>query len=350
MRKVLSLVILLAGWQFAGAQSSFSLTEGEAALVYSLPATELCFELEIEKTVEKPGVFYQYSQRYLAAEDIILEENTNYALKDIRLVAHPVPDASRKFSVVPQANTAMSRIVVDGQGLLCGVNVSSDVPGRPEMRLPDPEKQKSCASAAGKDVLPLTQEYMLAGSTAKLAEGAARQIYIIRESRLNILTGEMEQMPADGDALKTMLAGLDKQEKQLTELFTGSVRKEIIKKRITMIPVKAGAGEVLFRLSSKRGLTDKNDMGGEPYYLSLMPEKMDVVKPDPRARQEAAALYTVLPARTMLKVTNGVNVLLEKTLDIPQFGQLIPLPQSLFKSSSVKIKIDVPTGRLISIE
>lgn len=45
----------------------------------------------------------------------------------------------------------------------------------------------------------------MAGSTARQAEVAAKQIYRIRESRLNILTGEADNLPPDGEAMKLVI-------------------------------------------------------------------------------------------------------------------------------------------------
>ena len=59
----------------------------------------------------------------------------------------------------------------------------------------------------------LSEELLMAGSTAKQAEVAAKQIYRIRESRLNILTGEADNLPPDGDAMKLVIEQLEQQEK-----------------------------------------------------------------------------------------------------------------------------------------
>lgn len=348
MKKLLFIILMISSVQIGIAQQSFSLTDGEPALVYTLPKTELCFEVMVEKVVEKPGIFYLYSQRYLATDKVILEEKTSFNVKEINASGRPVPDATRRFSVIPAENSALKSITVDGQGILSGVNCVSErkiIEIKKELLKEDQEINQGSG-----EILPLTQEYMLAGSTAKLAEGAAKLIYDIRESRINLLTGEMDQLPSDGNALKMMLSGLDRKEKELTELFTGSRTIETSVHHLTIIPDTSKPETVLFRLSAKRGLVDKDDMGGEPYYISINPEKIQVRAADPKARPVKIGLYTVLPAQTSVKISDGVNTLFEKKFFIPQFGELVPLPESLFKSQKVKVKVDVETGRLMSIE
>lgn len=45
-----------------------------------------------------------------------------------------------------------------------------------------------------------------------MAEVAAKQLYRIRESRLNLVTGEVDELPADGESFKLIIQQLDEQE------------------------------------------------------------------------------------------------------------------------------------------
>lgn len=56
-----------------------------------------------------------------------------------------------------------------------------------------------------------TEEILSAGSTAKMAELAANEIYDIRENRGLLTKGQADFMPKDGEQLKLMLANLDTQ-------------------------------------------------------------------------------------------------------------------------------------------
>ncbi|KAI4367809.1 hypothetical protein C825_000006 [Parabacteroides sp. ASF519] len=78
------------------------------------------------------------------------------------------------------------------------------------------------------DASVFSEELLMAGSTARQAEVAAKQIYRIRESRLNILTGDADNLPPDGEAMKLVIQQLEEQEKALTNLFTGILTKELL--------------------------------------------------------------------------------------------------------------------------
>ena len=344
MKKLLLTFAVLLNMVVLQAQSNQLSIGNTTAMVYALPKTELYFQITIETTVEKPGVFYLYSQRYLATDQVVMEEKQAANIVDIQVITQAAPDWNRRFVMeVPAKTQANYGVVVNRQGLLCGLNV-------PVKHLSDPAIEtatKTTAIATSSELLPLTQEYMMAGSTAKLAEGAAKQIYTIRESRLNLLTGEVDHMP-DGKALEMMLKELDAKEKLLTELFTGSVSKERKTYTVKYTPERSVENEVLFRLSSKRGLIDKHDLSGEPYYISIVPEKIEVQENG--GKSEKIGIYTLIPARTQVRISNGKEDVYHQEIALPQFGQMIGLPETLLRTPKIKISIDPESGRLLSIE
>lgn len=344
MRNIFILSILLICNLFAGAQS-FSLTDGQSALVYSLPKTKLCVEVEIEKTTQKPGTFYRYSERYLATTNVITSEKTNYRLKSVSVKTVAVPDTARTYQIIPASNSQITHLSVNQQGILCGVNV----PALPEKAININRTILKNNGASG-NLLPLGEEYMMAGSEAKLAEGAAKQIYRIRESRLSLLTADVEKLPADGASMKSMLDGLDAMEHQLTELFIGSTNTEVQRQTIFLTPVSALNSEVIFRLSALRGLVAADDLSGIPYYITLKPQNVVVTPADPKAKTEKAGLYYVLPASTDISIGDGINTNFDGVFYMPQFGKTVPLPESLFKQKQIKVRIDQQTGRLLGIE
>lgn len=119
------------------------------------------------------------------------------------------------------------------------------------------------------DASVFSEELLMAGSTAKQAEVAAKQIYRIRESRLNILTGEADNLPPDGEAMKLVIQQLEEQEKALTNLFTGILTKETDHYEVSIIPHDNLDKEVLFRFSKQLGIVDADDLGGTPVYMNL---------------------------------------------------------------------------------
>lgn len=321
-----------------------SAADKNSTLVYSLPKTELIVEIEVEKTTQKPGQYYQYSERYLATNQAITENKTSYRLKDINVKWYSIPDTKRNYSLVVEPKSNLRLLTVNSQGLLCGINV-------PVAETPQ-DYSTSKFIATGKtsenNLLPLGEEYLMAGSTAKLAEGVAKQIYRIRESRLSIITGDLEHFPADGSSLKSMLDELNRMEKQLTELFVGKTTTEVVKQSITISPDAEMNNNVIFRLSTLKGLVAAEDLSGNPIYISITPEKLNLPKTDSKAPK--SVLNTVLPANTNIVISDGLTTLYSTKLFIPQLGQVVTYPEELFNTPTSKVYVDVETGKLLRIE
>ena len=346
-KSIVLFAVLFCINSYVVAQSNFSLTTGEAVLVYSLPKTELSFEIEIEKVTQTPGEFFRFSERFLAVRDVITTERTFYRLKSVRVVPRAVADPARTFSVPFNSRFPMlSHIAVNADGLLCGLNVVCD----PTDIVPTQTTSLSTPAFTAPRPLPLTEEFMLAGSVARMAEGAARQIYRIRESRIALLTADLDHLPADGQSLSLMLQGLDDLERKLTELFIGSTTTQTQTHIIRLTPTEAVRNQVLFRVSDMAGLVSPNDLSGTPYFINIVPASINT-QPARGNRQPAPALvYSILPAATQVTIGDGTSIFYAEQFLMPQFGVTIPIPEELLRRSDAQIHIDVNTGRLLNVK
>lgn len=329
------------------AQNSLNLIAGEPAIVYSLPQTQLEFEVEFEKVTKEPGIFYQYSERYLATKDVITESSAGFQLSGVKMNTLTMPDAKRTYKLIPDAKSGYRNLVLNAQGILVGVNINPSE-NQEIIRKKIIERREIKGAASG--LLPLTEEYMLAGASAKMAEGAAKQIYHIRESRLNLLSGEMERQPSDGKALQIMLDGLNQQEEELTALFVGKTSRQIMKKKIVFTPDALNEKEVLFRFSAKRGVVNADDLSGNPFYIEVKADSLIVTPAAVNAEISKVSINTILPAKAVVSISDGTGTLLSEKVEIPQLGTVLPLSDTFFKGNPVKVKLNPSTGRLISIE
>lgn len=342
------LILFSAYFIFIGsslAQNNFALNEGQSTLVYALPKTELCIEIETERTTLKPGMFYQYSERYLATNKIITEEKTTYSIKRISLQTRALPDSSRTYNF-PLSKSHPIHISVNSQGILCGVNIT------PTTEITK-ESYTNCIKSDCKQkaaLLTLGEETMMAGSEAKLAEGAAKQIYHLRESRINLLTAELEHLPSDGSSFNAMLEGLNNKERELTELFIGKSTTDTQKQYLYLTPKTALNNQVLFRLSAQRGVVAADDLSGTPFYISVKPVSIASIAADPKAKKQELGLYTILPANTRITINDGNTSYFSEQFQIPQFGKTVPIDQDFLEQKDLKFRVDQQTGRLLGIE
>ncbi len=324
--------------------TSQTVTEGQSTLIYSLPKTEFLINATVERVTETPGQFYQYSERYLATSDVITAKRAYYRLKNLTITPRTVPDKARTFNIVPAKKSLASLITVTDEGILSGIN-TPPVQIKKEIKI---VREEGANPQPSKKLLPLNEEYMLAGSVAKMAEGIAKQIYDIRENRIDLLAGNVEYVPTDGASMRTMIEQMNEQERELSQLFTGTTQVEELTQEFIYTPTKAVKDEVIFRFSEFQGLIPADDLSGTPFYLTLTYEPVKTV-PNEKKKKAKEEVFSVIPVTAAVSLDNGEKVLYQNDIIIPQLGELIPLPLETMDKYS-KAYVSPETGRLLSVE
>lgn len=324
-----------------------TITESRSALVYSLPKTELMVHASVEKITETPGAFFQYSERFLAENHVIVRKRVYYRLKTLTVLTRTVPHKERTFSIIPAKKSLTAFISVNDQGILCGINVPPVNANKDVEFIGDNQRKNDNKPLK---LIPLNEEYMFAGSTAKMAEGAAKQIYRIRENRMDLLAGDVEHVPSDGTSMKTMIEQMERQEKQLTELFTGTIAVEELSQNIIYSPVGATKDQVLFRFSSFDGIVDADDLSGEPYYISVDYDSLKIENNDQRKKKKPKEeVFSVLPVNANVQIDDGKRTFFNQDLVFPQLGALVSIPLETMGKNG-KAYVSPETGRLLSVE
>ena len=310
-------------------------------VAYTLPKTSLVITVEYTKKTRRIGEFYQYAERYLSISNPIVENATSYTLDNISLETKGIPDKDKSYLVEFRSNTTAPFVTLTKDGLICAINddytFSKEEAGKVEVlptpSLPDPRSF-------------LSEEILRAGSTAKQAELIAKQIYRLRESRNNILTGDADNMPPDGNAYKLVMSQLEEQEKALSAMFTGTEVVEKGTKDFTIVPdEKDIQNKIIFRFSSKLGIVDANDLSGQPVTLSLKnkdPKEVQVLTPkeekDMEKKFSAGIVYNIPNKATVQISYNGRNYV-QKECDVVQYGVQDVLVPKMFDNNKLPIKV-----------
>ena len=350
------MIIVAALLMAVGYTNAQIVRENEAAVVYYMPKTELVIHIDYEVVTQTPGVFYQYAERYLGAEEIIMEKNTNCQLRAVRVATESSADTDRAYKVTAQKgiNTQLVSLSEDGRLVGYGIeNASLQFSERSQGELQNGSEAAYSLEAKSEGLMPLLEEQFMAGSVAKMAEGAAKQIYRIRETRLNILAGDVEHVPADGKAMELVLNELDKQEQALVALFVGKTQVTHHTHAVRYVPEESVEKEVVCRLSAHNGIVDKNDLSGEPLYLTLVAKKQTLL-PAGIADKNTPLLSQIhynLPGEAQVVLTFKGKQMAEQNVAVAQYGVAIPLAQDLFTGKSTPIiTISEDTGNILSIE
>lgn len=317
-------------------------------ITYSLPKTSLIVEAEVTKVTCKAGPYYQYAEKYLAVQDAIAEDAVYYELGKVRLINRGVPDPDNTYIVEFKPGTVAPYAYLTEDGLLCSINTEY-VPAEEKA-----EKKAVAAKQGAAQNSVLSEELLMAGSTARQAEVAAKQIYRIRESRMDILTGEADNLPPDGEAMKLVIQQLEAQEQTLSHLFTGTTEKTTDLYEVSIIPSDELDKEVIFRFSKQLGIVDADDLGGAPVYMSLIAtERAPQLEPKEAEKKEKSLkgiIYNV-PGKAKVEITMGKRTLYKGEAQITQFGTQEGLAPVMFedKKAPVKISFYPETGAIKQI-
>ncbi|OAV73397.1 hypothetical protein Barb6_00288 [Bacteroidales bacterium Barb6] len=306
-------------------------------ITYSLPKTSLVITAEVTKVTCKAGAYYQYAEKYLGVKTAVTEDKVYYELGKVSLANVGIPDSDQTYLIEFKTGTVAPFACLTEEGLLCSINAEYN----PAEAKPDAKKgTPAVANVANESVF--SEELLMAGSTARQAEVAAKQIYRIRESRLNILTGEADNLPPDGEAMKIVIEQLEGQEKALTSLFTGICSQSTESYEVAVIPHDNLEKEVLFRFSSRLGIVDTDDLGGMPVFMNLKssarPPEADPKELEKKLKGMKGVVYN-LPGKASVEILMNQKPLYKGEVQIAQFGTQESLTPVLFEDKKAPAKV-----------
>lgn len=333
--KLLHTTLLLAAMlpaMPAAAQETQKLTaskHNEYGLIYSLPTTHLNIEVEAVRTIKKAGSYYRYAEKYLGVKNPVAKDSETWDIKDVQISPFGVPDKNNEYLMKFKAG-ATPFVVLDANGLPLSVNIEPEESVIKRKR----NKMADISLLDGTDYASAFTEEMIASeSIMKRAESAAAKIFELRESRNDLVSGNADRMPPDGASLKLMLDELNRQEQMLTALFTGTTQTETKVFRFDYVPVKDIEREVAFRVSDINGIVDKNDLSGDPVFLSLKITAQGALPVDEKGVEKklpkGAVMYTV-PGKADVRLAYHEKTLASASVEVAQFGVEFGLDPKMF--------------------
>lgn len=241
--------------------------------VMAAQAREVTYNVYYNEITNKRGELYQYSERYLGTTDVILADSHFYELDKVKMVVED-----------PQ-NGATS---ANGQA-------------------------KKTPNTSVKEQLPLSEETLMATNLAKKAECVAKQIYRIRETRMNILAGDVEHAPADGKAMQLVLDELNKQESTLTSMFVGKSEVKNLRQSVSVnISDTAKTIQIpLLTFSQKKG-PQGAEAEGDAVMLNVKRTTEQVLQPN--AKKKNKYEEKIISSKTTITYQN--KTIYEKTCNL----------------------------------
>lgn len=355
MKKTIIALAALALAASAPAQTSTRLDAGKATdygLVYSLPLTALDIYLEAELTQEHPGEFYNYARRHLGINDAIKSDALSATLKSVTIVPRGVADSQQQW-LAQFKNGSSVFMTLSPDNIPMGINADgapSTTPTVPAAQAAAPSPLEGPAARQA-----VTQDMARSASVSKKAELAAQRIFELRETRSDILSGQADNPPADGDAMKLVLDNLAAQEAALTAMFAGVSSTRTVVEKVTFIPDSTGTdSKVIARLSAVDGIVEPDNLAGAPITLDVkILERGELPlteKGEPKAFPKGGVAYRI-PGTAQVSVSYAGRSIASAEVPLAQLGVVFGLNPALFsdKRQPYSVTFDTATGAVVKL-
>jgi len=327
---------------------------------YFLPRIMFKVVVEAEHHTTVPGEFAAYADRYLRLSDVPVRKIDTWEIKSMRLYPYGVPDSTKAINVKVKSKTVAPLVSLTEDGLLLAINDEAEPEPMPELPVAVPASKP----VNGRDFM--TQEILAAGSTSKMAQLTAEEIYEIRDSRNALLRGEADNTPKDGAQLKLMLDGLAEQLFALESLFKGQTLTgtevfvfDFDPSTVAPDGTPTSSAEplraLLCRFSKRLGLVDKDDLSGEPIWMDLrftgnLPQSVEDADIDLKKAKMEKGVWVNQPARAQVTVSTSTATLVQQDVLLPQFGTTEILSDILFnKKTETRVTFYQHTGSVKDI-
>ena len=317
-------------------------------IVYSLPKTAIDVRATVTRSVEKPGPFAQFAQKYLGQSPTVTQERTVWQIENIDILPKGIADPEKKYAIQLKKENRTA-FYLNEEGMLVSINrAPAPASTRPA---PSPEKAAKKEQKLAAEYAQLYTETMLiSSSTRNMAEAAAQQIYLLREYRLDLLTGNSDEIP-QGQSFEILLREMDKREALLTSLFLGTVETETLVEDIVIDPENKNS--VAFRFSERKGILPADDLSGEPIYVSTEVKEVIEAPTDSKGKVIAPAsnaLVYITPGKADVKVSYKGETLCQKEIPMAQLGAAYGIDPSVFNGSgAVEATFCPESGALLHI-
>lgn len=341
----------------AAAQKTEKLTASKGndyGLVYTLPKTAIDITVETETTVKARGEFANYARMRLGIDNAVTEPSTRVTVKSITIGTRGVPDSDNRWIAQFKPGSTVSILLEEG-GIPLAINADA-VDGAQPRELPKavPMPVSPLDKPVAQQVL--TQEMIRSTSLSKKAELAAQRIYELREQRNELISGNVDNMPADGASLKVALDALAEQEEALTAMFAGTTLTGTQVSTFSFVPSSHEvADSVVARISPVDGITDSDDLRGIPLTVSIRVISRGELpvndKGEAKKFPKGGVAYNI-PGAAEITVSFGGKVMGTKTVDLAQLGTTFGIDPDLFthKKSPMQATFSPITGALLSLE
>lgn len=349
-------ICVLAPTLFAVGQTTQRLTadkSNEYALIYSLPKTVFDVTIETEHVIKSPGEFKNYANRHLGITNAIKHTESSVVVKSITIVPRGIPNSAERYAAQFKGGSGASMLLTDTE-IPLAINLD-EVTMPQSVALPKavPAAPSILETDAAKHAVTL--DITRASSQSKKAELTAQRIFELREQRNDLISGNVENMPPDGGAIKVALENLNAQEAVLTAMFEGTTTTFTDVKTVTFIPGESDSiGVIVARVSPLEGIVEVDDLSGIPLTLNYEVVERGKLPINEKGLEKTfpkgGIAYTI-PGSASISLRFNGKKLASEIYDVAQLGVVFGLDPSWFtkKKAPGYVKLSPITGAVVEL-
>ncbi|MDR2912607.1 MAG: DUF4831 family protein [Alistipes sp.] len=188
-------------------------------------------------------------------------------------------------------------------------------------------KASHMAPEQGFPKLTVDKSSAVAMSLEESARLAAAKIFEIRQSRFDLISGEVGEN-VFGGGLGSALAEFNRLEEEYLSLFLGKQTSLVVEREFRLVPVRGRSTYTVCRFSEEDGLLPEDDLSGVPVVLELQPtEGLAMEAADSQVKPSSRATAVVVPADVRCRVIFDGAELASGVFPVWQFGRTVYVVQ-----------------------
>ncbi|MCM1450972.1 MAG: DUF4831 family protein [Clostridium sp.] len=348
--------LALCASALAFGQSTTKLTATKAndfGIVYSLPITTLDITIETEITEQTPGELANYAKLCLNIDDAITKPSKSASIKSIVINSRGVPDPDNRWMMQFKAAQPVFVLLNDAEVPLA-INTEETAPAR-QQELPVAQKAGPTPLETPAARQAITQDITMAFNTSKRAQLTAERIFELRQNRNDLISGQADNTPPDGQSMQLALDNLAAQEAALTAMFAGTTRTWTEVSTINFTPSTENVVDMIIARLADDGLVDADDLRGAPVYLSMTVTSRGDIPVDDKGEEKpfpkGGVAYNI-PGTAGVYITFDGDEVAAQEFPIAQLGVAYGIDPKMFtdRKAPAMATFDPATGALISLE
>ncbi len=312
-------------------------------IVYALPKTSVKLYVEATHEVFTAGPYAKFASKYLGFE-VPVDNKESYALKTVDLRWFVEADAAQTNTVsLKDSKGTTNFLAMTATGLVSMFEQNTTAAAVPwrfangartqefnnrghesHLAKENTTFYKTVKTDKGYERVPVQQSQVVEKNIERRAEETANAIYSLRKKRMDLLTGDADNVPA-GDALRAALEEINRLEQEYLSLFVGKSSVDVQSATFEVVPDPKQAKQlyIVFRLSDTEGLLAPDNMAGRPIVIELVAGKKTMM---PIVEEKGKFMRYCIPEVVQARLLDGQRLLLQTRIPVYQLGQVMTYP------------------------